>query len=304
MISKTTCRRSTVDELRTGGTVLPITRWGTPVMHARTRPVVRFDRELHELVRNMFATMYAAEGVGLAATQVGVDLAVFVFDCPDDDQVRHVGVICNPEVTLPEGKDRHLETADEGCLSLPGAYLELARPDHAVCTGEDHEGRPVEVHGTGLLARCLQHETDHLNGTVFGDRLSGRARKKLYSPARGAGGRLPRRLAGEPRGWRGRSRRSPRPPRRSASRCRPSSGSGPGPSRPRLHRADRPAPSVPSMIATGWSGRSVAATWSRSTASGRQGQGHGGEARVGQLAGRAGPVRRAGPRAGRTPRPC
>ena len=172
---------SRVDELRTGGTVLPIIRWGSPVLHTRTRPVVRFDRELHELVQNMFATMYAAEGVGLAATQVGVDLAVFVYDCPDEDQVRHAGVICNPEVTLPEGKDRQLETADEGCLSLPGAYLELARPDHATCTGEDHEGRPVEVHGTGLLARCLQHETDHLNGTVFGARLSGRARKKLYS---------------------------------------------------------------------------------------------------------------------------
>ena len=172
---------TTVDELRTGGAVLPITRWGAPVMHTRTRPVASFDRELAELVRNMFTTMYAAEGVGLAATQVGVDLAVFVYDCPDDDQVRHVGVICNPEVTLPEGKDRHLETADEGCLSLPGAYLELPRPDHALCTGEDHTGQPVAVQGTGLLARCLQHETDHLNGTVFGDRLSGRARKKLYA---------------------------------------------------------------------------------------------------------------------------
>ena len=172
---------TTVDELRTGGTILPITRWGAPVMHTRARPVVSFDRELAELVRNMFATMYAAEGVGLAATQVGVDLAVFVYDCPDDDQVRHVGVICNPEVTLPEGKERHLETADEGCLSLPGAYLELARPDHALCTGEDHTGQPVAVQGTGLLGRCLQHETDHLNGTVFGDRLSGRARKKLYA---------------------------------------------------------------------------------------------------------------------------
>ena len=172
---------TTLDELRTGGTVLPITRWGTSVMHARTRSVVSFDRELAELVRNMFATMYAAEGVGLAATQVGVDLAVFVYDCPDEDQVRHAGVLCNPEVTLPEGKDRHLETADEGCLSLPGAYLELARPDHALCTGQDHAGQPVAVHGTGLFARCLQHETDHLNGIVFGDRLSGRARKKLYS---------------------------------------------------------------------------------------------------------------------------
>jgi peptide deformylase len=112
---------------------------------------------------------------------VGVSLAVFVYDCPDDDHVRHVGVVCNPEVTLPEGKDRNLEAADEGCLSLPGAYIELARPDHAICRGQDQNGNPVEVTGTGLLARCLQHETDHLNGTVFGDRLAGRMRKKLFA---------------------------------------------------------------------------------------------------------------------------
>jgi peptide deformylase len=169
-----------VGDLRTGGRVLPIMRWGTPVMHAKTRPVEEFNEELHQLIRDMFATMYAAEGVGLAATQVGVNLAVFVFDCPNADEVRQVGSVCNPAVVLPEGKERKLEASDEGCLSLPGAYLELARPDHAICRGQDALGQPVEVHGTGLLARCLQHETDHLNGIVFGDRLSGRARKKLY----------------------------------------------------------------------------------------------------------------------------
>jgi peptide deformylase len=172
---------STVDELRTGGTVLPIVRWGTSTLHHRTRPVTAFDGDLLELLRNMFATMYAAEGVGLAATQVGVDLAVFVYDCPDDDHVRHVGVMCNAEVSLPEGKERKLHASDEGCLSLPGAYIELARPDHAICRGQDQNGEEVAVVGTGLLSRCLQHETDHLNGIVFGDRLSGRARKKLYA---------------------------------------------------------------------------------------------------------------------------
>jgi peptide deformylase len=172
---------STVDELRTGGTVLPIIRWGNPILHRPTRRVTAFDDDLLDLLRNMFATMYAAEGVGLAATQVGVDLAVFVYDCPDEDQVRHVGVLCNAEVVVPEGKERKLHASDEGCLSLPGAYIELARPDHAICRGQDHNGENVEVTGTGLLARCLQHETDHLNGIVFGDRLSGRARKKLYS---------------------------------------------------------------------------------------------------------------------------
>ena len=125
--------------------------------------------------------MEAAEGVGLAANQVGVDLAVFVFDCPDDDHQRHVGVICNPVVTLPEGKDRRLDKADEGCLSLPGAYRSWPDPTTPSAAGVDAYGDEVEVVGTGLLARCLQHETDHLNGTVFGDRLAGRARKKLYA---------------------------------------------------------------------------------------------------------------------------
>lgn len=168
-------------DLTEGGNVRPITRWGTPVMHAKTRPVTDFDDpEFLTLVRDMFATMKAAAGVGLAATQVGVDLAVFVYDCPDADEKRHVGVVCNPLVTLPEGRDRRLESGEEGCLSLPGAYQPLSRPDKATCTGQDVEGNDIRIEGTGLLARCLQHETDHLNGTVFGDRLSARARKKLY----------------------------------------------------------------------------------------------------------------------------
>ncbi|MFX4271186.1 peptide deformylase [Propionibacteriaceae bacterium Y1685] len=167
------------EDLTTGGTVLPITRWGTPVMHAPTRPVTTYDDEFRSFLRDMFATMEAAQGVGLAATQVGVDLAVFVYDCPDDDEVRHVGVVCNPVITLPEGKERRLDVHDEGCLSLPGAYTGLARPDTATCVGQDEYGRDIELTGTGYFARCLQHETDHLNGMVFGDRLAARARRKL-----------------------------------------------------------------------------------------------------------------------------
>ena len=172
-----------VEDLMTGGKLLPITRWGTPVMHAPTRKVEVFDDDLCTLVRDMFATMAASRGVGLAATQVGVDLAVFVYDCPDADDRFHRGVICNPVVTLPEGDARRLVSEDEGCLSLPGGYQPLARPDFAVCTGVNLEGNPVRVEGTGTLARCLQHETDHLNGIVFGDRLSGRVRRKLYAQA-------------------------------------------------------------------------------------------------------------------------
>lgn len=172
---------STVSDLIKGGTVLPITRWGEPVMHHTSQPVTRYDGELHTLIRDMFATMEAADGVGLAAPQVGVDLALFVYDCPDEDRRRHIGVFCNPSVTLPEGKDRKLDYIDEGCLSLPGAYMELARPDFATCSGQDAFGNDITVEGHGYFARCLQHETDHLNGTVFGDRLSSRARKKLYA---------------------------------------------------------------------------------------------------------------------------
>lgn len=166
-------------DLTTGGTVLPITRWGTPVMHQKTRPVERFDEELHTLIRDMFATMEAAEGVGLAATQVGVDLAVFVYECPDDDMVIQRGIVCNPVVTLPDVKDRELDSSEEGCLSHPGGYATVSRPNVATCRGQDEHGNDIEVVGTGLLARCLQHETDHLNGTVYGDRLSTRARRQL-----------------------------------------------------------------------------------------------------------------------------
>jgi peptide deformylase len=162
-----------------GGRVRPMTRWGDPVMHRPARAVTQFDGALRDLVADMVATMYAAEGVGLAACQIGVDLAVFVFDCPDEDGVPRQGVVCNPEVHLPEGRDRRLDDGEEGCLSYPGAFVPCARPDLARVTGLGLDGEPVEIEGTGLLARCLQHETDHTRGMVFGDRLSDRWRKKL-----------------------------------------------------------------------------------------------------------------------------
>jgi peptide deformylase len=162
-----------------GGTVRPMTRWGDPVMHRLARPVTEFDESLRALAADMVATMYAAEGVGLAACQIGVDLAVFVFDCPDETGTAHQGVVCNPVLHLPEGKDRRLDDGDEGCLSYPGAFVPCARPDRARVTGLGLDGEPVEFSGTGLFARCLQHETDHTHGMVFGDRLSTRLRKRL-----------------------------------------------------------------------------------------------------------------------------
>ena len=162
-----------------GGAVRPMTRWGTPVMHRPQQPVTSYDDALRSLAADMVATMYAADGVGLAACQVGEDLAMFVFDCPDASGERWVGVVCNPTLVLPEGRDRRLDDDDEGCLSFPGAFVPLARPDFAAVEGFGLDGRPVRFEGDGLLARCLQHETDHTLGTVFGDRLANRARKKL-----------------------------------------------------------------------------------------------------------------------------
>ena len=162
-----------------GGTARPITRWGSAVMHRVQQPVTAYDESLRALVADMVATMYAADGVGLAACQIGVDLAVFVFDCPDESERRVQGVVCNPVLTLPEGAARKLAEADEGCLSLPGAFVECARPDYASVSGTGLAGEPVSFSGDGLLARCLQHETDHVYGTVFGDRLNAKSRKAL-----------------------------------------------------------------------------------------------------------------------------
>jgi peptide deformylase len=165
--------------LPTGGTVRPITRWGTPVMHRAQERVTAFDDDLRALVADMVATMYAADGVGLAACQIGEDVAMFVFDCPDASGEHVVGVVCNPRLILPEGKDRQLDDSQEGCLSFPGAFVPCARPDYAVVEGQGLDGGPVRFEGDGLLAKCLQHETDHTLGTVFGDRVSGKAMKKL-----------------------------------------------------------------------------------------------------------------------------
>ena len=165
--------------LPTGGTVRRITRWGEPVMHRPQQEVTSFDDDLRRLAADMVATMYAADGVGLAACQIGVDLAMFVFDCPDEAGRQVAGVVCNPVLEVPEGPLRNLDEAEEGCLSFPGAFVECARPDVASVTGVGLDGEPVTVSGDGLLARCLQHETDHTRGTVFGDRLPTKLRKRL-----------------------------------------------------------------------------------------------------------------------------
>jgi len=166
-----------LEQLLSSGTVLAITRWGDPVLHRPSRPVTEFGPDLWNLLCDMFATNTAANGSGLAAPQIGVDLAVFVYDCPNAFGRRRQGLVCNPEITL--AIEPEPETDYEGCLSLPGAYLPVARPDFAICQGQNQFGEPISVKGTGTLARCLQHETDHLNGIVMEDHLSTSERRDL-----------------------------------------------------------------------------------------------------------------------------
>ncbi|GAA2874995.1 peptide deformylase [Streptosporangium fragile] len=161
------------------GTAVPIRHVGDPVLHRPCRPVTEFDDELAGLVQDMFASMYAAEGVGLAANQIGVDRRVFVYDCPDATEEWRKGVVVNPTLVLPGPAERALAEYEEGCLSVPDQRAELARPDRAVVHGSDVTGAPVTVEGTGLLARCLQHETDHLDGRLYIDLLPAERREEV-----------------------------------------------------------------------------------------------------------------------------
>lgn len=149
------------------------------MLHREVAHIWAFDQVLVALVEDMVATLRAAGGVGLAANQVGVDRRVFVFDCADADGQRVTGVVCNPVLTLPAVADCRLEAATEGCLSLPGVFATCSRSDQARVSGVDERGQPVEFTATGQLARCLQHETDHLRGIVFGDHLSSDRRRRL-----------------------------------------------------------------------------------------------------------------------------
>ncbi|MEU8930873.1 peptide deformylase [Streptomyces sp. NPDC048409] len=164
------------------GRVRPLTLFGDPVLHARCADVTGFGPELSGLVEDLFATMYASEGVGLAANQVGESLRVFVFDCPDDEDVRHLGHVVNPRLVTADGVTVR---GPEGCLSLPGLEAGTERYDHAVVEGFTATGEPVTIDGTGFFARCLQHETDHLEGRVYADRVTGlRGRRLMRQVAR------------------------------------------------------------------------------------------------------------------------
>lgn len=147
--------------------IRPIVKWGTPVLHAPAEPLTEFPDSLEELVQDMLQTMYAAPGVGLAAPQIGLNMRLFVIDTAGGEDPEQRIVIANPEIIAQEGQQRE----DEGCLSLPGYHGVVVRPVWVKVRGVDIKGKEIVREGTDLLARAFCHEADHLNGTLFLDKL-------------------------------------------------------------------------------------------------------------------------------------
>ena len=148
--------------------LLEIVKYGAPVLETPGEPVTEFDAGLERLVADMFETMYAARGVGLAAPQVGVSKRLFVMDCSGGNDPAARVALVNPSVLRVEGD----QTGDEGCLSFPGIFFAVKRSLRAVVRAQDVRGAEFELDGLELEARCMLHETDHCDGIVFIDRTT------------------------------------------------------------------------------------------------------------------------------------
>ena len=149
--------------------IRPILKYGDQTLHEAARPVAAVTTEIDRLVEDMIETMYAAPGIGLAATQIGVPLRIFVVDVSIGRNPADLIVMINPEFVERDG----MQLEEEGCLSVPGFNATVVRPDRAVVKGLDRTGQDHQREGRGLLARAFQHEMDHLDGMLFVDRLRG-----------------------------------------------------------------------------------------------------------------------------------
>src|SRR5215217_3962797 len=147
----------------------PILKYGDRVLHEPAQSVEAITPEIDRLVGDMIETMYAAPGVGLAAPQVGLPLRIFVVDISIGHDPLALRVFINPEFVERDG----VQLEEEGCLSVPGFNATVVRPTRAIVKGLDRHGDPLQIEGTGLLARAFQHEMDHLDGTLFVDRIRG-----------------------------------------------------------------------------------------------------------------------------------
>src|SRR3954463_676299 len=149
--------------------IRPILKYGDSILHGTAKPVDAITADVERLIDDMIETMYAAPGVGLAATQVGVPLRIFVIDVSVGHDPNGLHVMVNPAFVERDG----MQIEDEGCLSVPGFNATVARPSRVVVKGLDRHGTEQTIEGTGLLARAFQHEMDHLDGLLFVDRLRG-----------------------------------------------------------------------------------------------------------------------------------
>lgn len=169
--------------------ILPIRIYGEPVLHETAEPVGPITDGLRELVRDMFETMDAAPGVGLAAPQVGVGKRLFVYGYTEDDGTVRRGVAIDPELFVTPAVPESIEELDEdeeseGCLSFPGERYPLRRAERALLRARDLDGQPVELLAQGWFARILQHEYDHLNGVIYADRLGHPWHKQAFKVLR------------------------------------------------------------------------------------------------------------------------
>ena len=160
-------------------TVVPIRLFGDPVLRTPADPVTVFDKELRQLVTDLEQTMLDAPGAGLAAPQIGVSLRVFTYHV-DDEQSGH---LVNPVLHFP---DDQTQDGPEGCLSIPGLTFDCVRRENVVAHGQNMYGDPVTIEGTARLSRCIQHETDHLDGVMFVSRLDAETRKAAMKAIREA----------------------------------------------------------------------------------------------------------------------
>jgi peptide deformylase len=145
-----------------------IVRYGEPVLREMCEPVDKIDDEVRELVQDMFDTLRNARGLGLAAPQVGVNLRVFIIDLSQVDFDAEPLIVINPEIINKQGS----ESGEEGCLSFPGLFFEVERAEQVTLDYHDLDGNPKRLEASGLAARAIQHEYDHLNGKLFIDYLS------------------------------------------------------------------------------------------------------------------------------------
>lgn len=159
--------------------VLDIRTFPDPMLTQQCSEVQEVDDELRELAADMADTMYEAPGIGLAAPQVGRPIRMIVFDCEEDEARGNHQVLLNPRVVDQDGE----QVFNEGCLSVPDYTCDVKRAERVTVTGTDLEGQPVEIEADGLLAVCLQHEIDHLSGTLFIDRIS-QLKRSLYRKRR------------------------------------------------------------------------------------------------------------------------